>query len=190
VAGRAYAQLLRTPGVPAWNSLSAEDGGIFYTDALNDPLVTTVGRAYEGYLHVVPRLLAAFGPRSSKRALEDLRRRGVEVRLGETVESADAGGVTLADGHRIGTDTVIWAAGVQANPLGAAFGLDVDRRGRILVDPQLQVPGHPNVFAAGDIVRGASLVVWAIRDGRDAAASMHRWLSGQEQVNAQPVAAE
>jgi hypothetical protein len=53
-------QLVRTPGLPAWNSLGAEDGGIFYTDALNDPLVTTIGRAYEGYLHVVPRLIAAF----------------------------------------------------------------------------------------------------------------------------------
>lgn len=52
-------QLLRTPGVPAWNSLVAEDGGIFYTDAVNRPLLSTLGRAYEGYLHVVPRLLAA-----------------------------------------------------------------------------------------------------------------------------------
>ncbi|MGH8916764.1 MAG: NAD(P)/FAD-dependent oxidoreductase, partial [Actinomycetes bacterium] len=98
-----------------------------------------------------PRLLAAFSPRSSERALADLRRRGVEVRLDETVDSADAGGVTMADGHRIDTDTVVWAAGVRANSLARAFGLDVDRHGRILVDPTLQVPGHPNVFAAGDI---------------------------------------
>ncbi len=53
------AQLLRTPGVASWRSLLAEDGGIFYTDALNAPLVTTLGRAYEGYLHVVPRTIAA-----------------------------------------------------------------------------------------------------------------------------------
>lgn len=137
-------------------------------------------------VEALPRLLAAFGPRSSKRALEDLRRRGVEVRLGETVESADAGGVTLADGHRIGTDTVIWAAGVQANPLGAAFGLDVDRRGRILVDPQLQVPGHPNVFAAGDIAvptaaHGAAppmLASAAIQTGRHAGEQVSRLIAG------------
>jgi hypothetical protein len=59
LAAATAAQLLRTPGVSAWRSLEAEDGGIFYTDALNDPLVRTIGRAYEGYLHVVPRLLAA-----------------------------------------------------------------------------------------------------------------------------------
>jgi hypothetical protein len=53
------AQLLRTPGISSWRSLLAEDGGIFYTDALNDPLITTLGRAYEGYLHVVPRTIAA-----------------------------------------------------------------------------------------------------------------------------------
>jgi hypothetical protein len=59
LAGGSLLQLLRTPGVHPWNSLQAEDGGIFYTDALNDPLVHTIGRAYEGYLHVVPRMIAA-----------------------------------------------------------------------------------------------------------------------------------
>jgi NADH dehydrogenase len=133
-----------------------------------------------------PRLLAAFSPRSSQRALEDLRRRGVEVRLRETVNSADTGGVTLADGHRIETDTVIWAAGVQANPLGAAFGLEVDRHGRILVDPQLRVPGHPNVFAAGDIAvttpaHGAAppmLASAAIQTGRHAGEQVSRLIAG------------
>ena len=133
-----------------------------------------------------PRLLAAFSPGSSQRALEDLRRRGVEVRLRETVSNADARGVTMADGHRIDTDTVIWAAGVQANPLGAAFGLAVDRHGRILVDPQLQVTGHPNVFAAGDIAvtspehGGAPpmLASAAIQTGRHAGEQVARLIAG------------
>ncbi|MDQ2879782.1 MAG: NAD(P)/FAD-dependent oxidoreductase [Actinomycetota bacterium] len=133
-----------------------------------------------------PRLLAAFSSRSSRRALEDLRRRGVEVRLDETVDSADAGGVTLANGHRIDTDTVIWAAGVQANPLARAFGLEVDRHGRILVDPTLQVPDHPNVFAAGDIAvttpeRGAAppmLASAAIQTGRHAGEQVARLIAG------------
>jgi NADH dehydrogenase len=98
-----------------------------------------------------PRLLPTFTPRSSQRALTDLRRRGVEVRLNQTVNSADPSGVTLSNQHRIETDTVIWAAGVQPNPLGRALGLEVDSQGRILVDGQLQIPGHPNAFAAGDI---------------------------------------
>jgi hypothetical protein len=59
LAGGVALQLLRTPGIHPWRSLQAEDGGIFYTEALNDPLVRTIGRAYEGYLHVVPRLIAA-----------------------------------------------------------------------------------------------------------------------------------
>ncbi|MBA2472160.1 MAG: NAD(P)/FAD-dependent oxidoreductase [Pseudonocardiales bacterium] len=138
-------------------------------------------------VEAIPRLLAAFSPRSSKRALEDLRRRGVEVRLGETVDSADAGGVTLADGHRIETDTVIWAAGVQANPLGGAFGLELAKHGRILVDPQLRVPGHPNVFAAGDIAvttpaHGAPppmLASAAIQTGRHAGEQVARLLAGK-----------
>ncbi|HXT45827.1 MAG TPA: NAD(P)/FAD-dependent oxidoreductase [Pseudonocardiaceae bacterium] len=133
-----------------------------------------------------PRLLAAFSPRSSRRALEDLQGRGVEVRLRETVDSADAGGVTLADGHRIDTDTVIWAAGVAANPLGAAFGLEVDRHGRILVDPQLQVPGHSNVFAAGDLAvttpaHGAAppmLASAAIQTGRHAGEQVAQLIAG------------
>ncbi|MGB8996836.1 MAG: NAD(P)/FAD-dependent oxidoreductase [Pseudonocardiaceae bacterium] len=138
-------------------------------------------------IEAVPRLLSAFSPRSSKRALEDLRRRGVEVRLGETVQSADAGGVTLADGHRIETDTVIWAAGVQANPLGGAFGLERDTHGRILVDPQLRVPSHPNVFAAGDIAvttpaHGAAppmLASAAIQTGRHAGEQVAQLIAGR-----------
>ncbi|MFY9809103.1 MAG: NAD(P)/FAD-dependent oxidoreductase, partial [Pseudonocardiaceae bacterium] len=138
-------------------------------------------------IEAVPRLLSAFSPRSSKRALEDLRRRGVEVRLGETVQSADAGGVTLADGHRIETDTVIWAAGVQASPLGGAFGLERDTHGRILVDPQLRVPSYPNVFAAGDIAvttpaHGAAppmLASAAIQTGRHAGEQVAQLIAGR-----------
>lgn len=137
-------------------------------------------------LEAGPRLLAAFSPRSSKRAWEDLRRRGVEVRLGQTVKGADGGGVTLAGGQRIDTDTVIWAAGVQANPLGRAFGLELDRHGRILVDPQLQVPGYPHVFAAGDIAvttpaHGAGppmLAPAAIQTGRHAGEQVARLIAG------------
>src|SRR5512135_3552357 len=54
------AQLLLTPGAPPWRSLLAEDSGIFYTDALNRPVLGAIGRPYEGYMHVVPRLLAEF----------------------------------------------------------------------------------------------------------------------------------
>jgi NADH dehydrogenase len=102
-----------------------------------------------------PRLLNVFSPRSSERALEDLRRRGVDVRLGQNVEGADAGGVTLGGGERIESNTVIWAAGVQANGLAHALSLELNR-GRVVVDPHLQVVGHPNVFVAGDLAAVAA----------------------------------
>src|ERR1039458_5138768 len=98
-----------------------------------------------------PRLLSGFSPASSTRALADLRRRGVDVRLDRTVQSADAAGVTLDGGERIETTTVVWAAGVKANHLAASLGLDVNRIGRIAVSPTLQVPGHSDVYAVGDI---------------------------------------
>jgi NADH dehydrogenase len=97
-----------------------------------------------------PRLLSAFSPRSSERALQDLRRRGVEVRLDHNVETADACGVTLGDGERIESATVIWAAGVQANGLVRALDLELTR-GRVNADAHLRATDHPNVFVAGDL---------------------------------------
>jgi len=98
-----------------------------------------------------PRLLGAFTKRCSQLALTDLRRRGVDVRLGQSVTAAHPHGVTLASGEHIPTDTIIWAAGVQANHLSRALGVTLTRHGQIPVDPQLRVPDHPGVFAAGDL---------------------------------------
>jgi len=84
---------------------------------------------------------------SAQRQLEEL---GVEVLTGAFVEDIDAEGVTLSTGARVGAGTVLWAAGVEASPLGALVG-DVDRAGRVLVEDDLSVPGHPEVFVAGDL---------------------------------------
>jgi len=102
-------------------------------------------------IEAAPRLLGGFTPRCSQLALTDLRRRGVDVRLGHTVTAADAHGITLASGEHIETDTIIWAAGVQANALSHALGIKLTRHGQIVVDPKLRVPDHPQVFAAGDL---------------------------------------
>ncbi len=134
-----------------------------------------------------PRLLSAFNPRSSERALQDLRRRSVDVRLRRTVQAADAGGVTLDGGERIQSSTVIWAAGVQANGLGRTLGLDLSR-GRVVVDPYLQVPDHPNVFVAGDLAAVAAphpgallpmLAPVAIQAGRHAGEEVARLVAGE-----------
>lgn len=90
----------------------------------------------------VPKLSA-----SAQRQLEDL---GVEVITGVMVSAIDDAGVTLSDGRSIDSGTVLWAAGVQASPVGAMLG-EVDRAGRVVVEPDLSVPGRPEVFVAGDL---------------------------------------
>jgi len=84
---------------------------------------------------------------SAQRQLEDL---GVEVITSALVEDIDDGGVILSSGRRIEAGTVLWAAGVQASSLGRMLG-EVDRAGRVMVEPDLSLPGHPEVFVAGDL---------------------------------------
>jgi NADH dehydrogenase len=97
-----------------------------------------------------PRLIPAFPERLSVRARDDLERLGVEVRTGTVVTGIDHAGVTVADGV-IPARTVFWAAGNQASPLGRCLGVPLDRAGRVLVEPDLSVPGHPEVFVVGDL---------------------------------------
>ncbi len=80
----------------------------------------------------------------------DLVRRGVELHLGTKLSSVDAAGATFSDGTRVESATVVWAAGVAANPLVRSLGLPVDDRGRVTVDEYLRVEGTPNVWALGD----------------------------------------
>lgn len=84
---------------------------------------------------------------SAQRQLEEL---GVEVITGALVEDIDERGVTLSSGRHIEAGTVLWAAGVRASSIGKMLG-EIDRAGRVLVEPDLSVPGHPEVFVAGDL---------------------------------------
>jgi NADH:ubiquinone reductase (H+-translocating) len=106
-----------------------------------------------------PRLLPAFAPALSDYAARSLRSMGVEVELGRMVTGCDARGVTLKDG-RIDAATVIWAAGVVASPAANWIDAEHDRAGRIRVNPDLSVPGRPEIFVVGDT---ASVIG---RDGR------------------------
>ena len=93
------------------------------------------------------------GPRP---IVEDaLRKLGIETRLGTGVASLDQGGVTLSNGERIEAATVIWAAGLRANPLTAQIQAERDNFGRLLVDNCLRVAAVPGVFATGDAARAA-----------------------------------
>jgi NADH dehydrogenase len=94
-------------------------------------------------------VLPELGPDLGRHALDLLRARGIDVRLGVTVTSADERTVALTDGSVIATRTLVWGAGVAPSPLVAGLGLPT-RRGRLVVDAELAVPGVPDVWAAGD----------------------------------------
>lgn len=94
-------------------------------------------------------VLTSFGPDLSERALESLRAMGVEVRPKTRVTNIDARGVECG-GERIDASTVLWAAGVRASSLGASLGVPVDKQGRIIVEQDCSIPGHPEVFCIGD----------------------------------------
>jgi NADH:ubiquinone reductase (H+-translocating) len=96
------------------------------------------------------RVLPAYPPDLSRKAQLALERLGVTVWAGRMVTGVDADGVTLGT-ERLSANTVIWAAGVAASPLGASLGAPLDRAGRVQVAPDLSVPGHPEIFVAGDL---------------------------------------
>jgi NADH dehydrogenase len=96
------------------------------------------------------RVLQAYTPDLSRRAQLQLERLGVTVWAGRMVTGIDAGGVSLGS-ERISSRTVIWAAGVAASPLGASLGVPLDRAGRVRVEPDLTVPGHPEIYVVGDL---------------------------------------
>jgi NADH dehydrogenase len=86
-----------------------------------------------------------------------LKGRGVDIRVGTTLQSVEQHSAVLSDGDRIETSTVVWTAGVRANPANARFGLPLDERGRVKVEPTLQVEGMPHVGALGDGARVPNL---------------------------------
>ena len=97
-----------------------------------------------------PRVLPAYAEDLSRSAQEQLNRLGVEVRTSTTVTQIEPGAV-VAGNTRLPATIVLWAAGVAASPLGKKLGAPVDRAGRVLVQPDLSLPGHPEVFVIGDL---------------------------------------
>jgi NADH dehydrogenase len=102
------------------------------------------------------RVLTSYPEHLSEAAKRALERRHVEVRLNTLVTAIDERSVTVkgpSGEERIGTRTVLWAAGVQASPLARYLGVPLDRTGRVIVEPDLSIPGHPDVFVVGDLAK-------------------------------------
>jgi NADH dehydrogenase len=133
-----------------------------------------------------PAVLATFPPPLRKAARRDLVRLGVDVRTGQPVTDVRQGAVTVGR-DTIPAETIVWAAGVAASRLGATIGAPLDRAGRVLVQKDLTVPGHPEVFVVGDLASlqddegkplpGVAQV--AIQMGEHAAANIVRTIENQ-----------
>ena len=146
-----------------------------------DPAVMRVTLVERG-----DRLLPGYDPEMSRYALTRLRRRGVEVRLTADVVEVDSDGIILRGGERIPAATVVWAGGVDAAEWVKNLGVGLDC-GRIVVAPDLRVPGHPDTFVVGDLAAVPSRIGGlhpqvaqvAIQTGRHAGRQIRRLIAGQ-----------
>jgi NADH:ubiquinone reductase (H+-translocating) len=130
------------------------------------------------------RVLGSFSEDLSAAAQKRLEALGVEVRLGHSVDHVDSDGIIVA-GERISSKTVIWTAGVAPSPAGKWLGAETDRAGRVLIEKDLSVVGHPDIFVVGDTASlsqdgkplpGVAQV--AIQQGRYAAKLIHSRITG------------
>ena len=136
---------------------------------------------------MAPRVLGPFSEHLSEAAKQRLEKLGVEVRLGHGVDQIDADGVVVA-GERIASKTVIWTAGVAPSPAGKWLNVETDRAGRVRIQKDLTVPGHPEIFVVGDTATfeqdgkplpGVAQV--AMQQGRYAGKLIHSRLTGGKQ---------
>jgi NADH dehydrogenase len=134
--------------------------GVEFAGALAELIDLALDRDFRGLDHdeirVVlmegaPYLLGAFAPKLRQSAERVLRNRGIEVWCGALVKSVRDGVLTLADGRSLAAGTIVWTAGVRASDLSEHVGVKTGRSGRLAVEPTLQLPGHPEVFVAGDL---------------------------------------
>ena len=135
------------------------------------------------------RILPSYPPELSEHARLDLVSLGVDVRLGALVTNVERGLVRIGDAEVIRAHTVIWAAGNAASPLGASLGAPQDRAGRVVVEPDLSIINHPDVFVIGDmasITTGGRPVPGvapaAMQMGSHAAHNIRRSIEGRERL--------
>jgi len=130
------------------------------------------------------RVLPVYPPDLSRKAQLQLERLGVTVWVNRRVTQVDETGIAMGD-ERLSCKTVIWAAGVAASPLGASLGAPLDRAGRVRVEPDLTVPGHPEIYVAGDLaaIEGVPGIAPAAKQmGSLAGKNIVRQLKGQKPI--------
>ena len=111
----------------------------------------TSGQARIMLVEAGPAIFPMFKPKLRAYAEEALAKRGVEVQTGEVVASVTPRRVTLKSGTELDAHTLVWGAGLQGNQLVQALGLELGRGNRIIVDDELRIPSHPEVYAVGDV---------------------------------------
>jgi NADH dehydrogenase len=134
---------------------------------------------------MAPRVLPPFSEDLSEAAKRRLERLGVEVRLGHSVDRIDADGIVVG-GERITSKTVIWTAGVAPSPAGKWLKVETDRAGRVRVQNDVTVPGHPEIFVVGDTASFeengkplAGVAQVAMQQGRYAGKVLHARITGR-----------
>jgi NADH dehydrogenase len=145
-------------------------------------------------VEMAPRILGSFAPQLSASAVRQLGELRVEVRTGSGVTQIEEQGVRVDDHEFIPSATVLWTAGVRPAEIGRALGVPLDRSGRVIVEPDCSVPGHPEAFVIGDLAaftpRGrdgnghggpplAGVAPVAIQQGRAVAANIARSVRGE-----------
>lgn len=131
------------------------------------------------------RVLPTYPPELSEKARQQLEDLGVEVRLSARVTAIDEGGVKIG-AERLASHTVLWAAGVAASPLAKSLGAPLDRAGRVKVEQDLTVPGHPEIYVVGDLAsimtdgkHVPGVAPAAIQEARHTARNIRRTLAGR-----------
>jgi NADH dehydrogenase len=128
-----------------------------FADLIHRSLKSNFRRIDTSKLRVIliensPEILEQYDPEQSAYAKERLQSLGVEVRNKTRVTDVQKGKLLFEDGSSLEAEAIVWAAGVEASPLTRNLGVETDRSGRVTPNPDLSIPGHPEIFVAGDLV--------------------------------------
>jgi NADH:ubiquinone reductase (H+-translocating) len=176
-------------GGPTGVELAGALAELLHTDLQEDYPNLPVDKAKVMLYEHAAQLLAPFAPKLQTYAQRALQERGVEIHTGTGVSQIGPTSIALSTGDTVNTHTLVWAAGLQANPIVNSLGIDLVHGGRIPVGADLQVKDHPGVFAIGDIAAMSDgktgqvlpgLGATALQAGRHVGTTIQRLLDGKQ----------